>query len=130
MKQRETGMSTNDETSVPAVNSWSTSEFAALPAPGGARNPELSDYLQLAHGLAALLAGCSPRGAEREFAASLKAYRALRIQIRRGGEIRLPAQVLNDLSHEIACHADQETREAALRCLRQRQSLRRAQRLA
>lgn len=97
---------------------WAPSEFCVLPASGG--DPARNDYLLLARALAQLLARCTPRGAERHFAASLKAWRALKVQLRRPGDPSLPADVINELCHEIAVHVDRSVREAALRCLRRR----------
>ena len=100
-------------------NRWLPSEFPSLPtADASQADPSTRDYLLLARGLAMLLAHCSPRAAERELPCALNAYRALRLQVRRRAELRLSAQLLNDLSHEIALCADAGTRAAALRCLR------------
>lgn len=97
---------------------WAPSEFCVLPAPGGdaARN----DYVLLARALAQVLERCTPRGAERHFAASLKAWRALKVQLCRPGDPSLPAEVINELCHEIAEYVDRSVREAALRCLHRR----------
>lgn len=88
---------------------------------GGATRPDsapLEDYDQLARGLVALLAGCTPAGIRREFPVTQLAARALQVQLRKGLDTRLPAGILNDLSHEIAIYADAATRAAAQRCFR------------
>jgi hypothetical protein len=114
--------STNDnETSVLDLlshwrNRWLPSEFSHLPAPESA-DPLRADYLLLARTLAQLLARCTPRGAQRDFAAALQAYRAIKAQLKGGRIPRLPPQLLSDMSHEIALYAARPARDAALRCL-------------
>lgn len=103
---------------------WSGADFPQLPLPTDEIDPEHRDYLLLASGLTRLLARCTPAGAERQFDASLRAYRALRVQVHHG-VARLPAEILNDLSHEIAMYTDRAMLRAALRCL-QRQAFQRA----
>ena len=98
-------------------NRWLPFEFSQLPS-AETDDPQRRDYLLLAHSLAELLARCTPRGARRDFAAALRAYRGLRAQLKRGRTPQLPAQLLSDLSHEIALYADRPARDAALRCLR------------
>lgn len=55
----------------------------------------------------------------RRVSAAWSAHRALRVQLRGKGPLRLPAQVLNDLTHEVAAHVAANVRHAALRRLRQ-----------
>lgn len=98
---------------------WSGADFPELPVPTDETDPEHRDYLLLALGLARLLARCTPTDAERHFKTSLRAYRALRIQVHQG-VARLPAEILSDLSHEIATYTDRATLGAALRCLQRR----------
>jgi len=96
---------------------WTLSEFSELPALDPADAPALRDYRLLLGGLALLLSRCSEPVAQRHFCATLQAYRALKRQMKAGSMIRLPSQLLSDLSHEIAQFADAATRQAALRCL-------------
>lgn len=71
----------------------------------------------LAKGLAALLAKCPGAVVDLHFRASAGALRSLRRQFRVVFiEVSLPADVLNDLAHEIALCADAGTRAAANRC--------------
>jgi uncharacterized protein YjiS (DUF1127 family) len=97
---------------------WARSEFSRLPPAADVGDLERRDYLLVAHGLALLLAQCTPRGARRQFPAALQAYRDLRMQIRRRRPLHLPAHLLSDLGHEIASYADRATLVAALNCLR------------
>ncbi|HVE53562.1 MAG TPA: hypothetical protein VNB23_09290 [Ramlibacter sp.] len=76
------------------------------------------DYLILAGALQDLFRKCPPIAAERQFTAAWSAHRALRVQLRQKVPLRLPAQVLNDLSHEVAPHVGAYVRQAALRRLR------------
>ena len=55
---------------------WRPSEFSHFPA-AGAADPEHAGYLLLARRLARLRARCTPRGAQRDFAATLQARRAI-----------------------------------------------------
>jgi hypothetical protein len=86
----------------------------------GAPDPDRQDLALLATALDGLLRRCPPRGVQRQFPSALKAHRALKVQFRLVARPWLPAQVLNDLSHEIAGHVDASVRAAALRCLRRR----------
>ncbi|NML48368.1 hypothetical protein HHL11_31770 [Ramlibacter sp. G-1-2-2] len=76
------------------------------------------DYNLLASGLSHVLARHPQRLIQREFRAAAAALRLLRRQLRAPfGEPLLAAEMLNDLAHEIALHADADTRAAAARCL-------------
>ncbi|MGV3569237.1 MAG: hypothetical protein ACO1PB_01465 [Ramlibacter sp.] len=101
-------------------NRWQSSDFTPLPPAGAREDAATADYRVLFEGLAELLGRCSPRGAERHFPAALKGFKGLRQQWKHRCRPELPAQVLSDLCHEIAEHADHATREAAVRCLRRR----------
>lgn len=101
-------------------NRWQSCEFPSLPPLVDGQDAVLSDYDVLARGLSDLLARCNPRGARRQFPAALMGFRGLKLQIKHGWRPELPAQVLSDLCHEIAGHADPATLEAAVRCLRRR----------
>ena len=79
--------------------------------------PQLDSAL-IAGGLALVLSRCSPRAAERDFSATLQAYRGLRERARRGRSVNLSPQLLSDVCHEVAEHADAATRQALLRSLR------------
>ena len=81
-------------------------------------SPEQADLLLLARGLQRLMAQCRGATADRHFPAALKAHRALRVQQGLGLALRLPAELLSDLCHEIAEYVDAPVREAAVRCLR------------
>jgi hypothetical protein len=105
-------------------NRWLPSEFSHLPAAEGGRDPARADYLLLARTLAQVLVLCTPRGAQRDFPAALQAYRAIKPRLRPGRAPCLPAQLLSDMSHEIALYADRTARDAALRCLRRSQGSR------
>jgi len=84
-----------------------------LPTPDAGRR----DYRLLAKGLAALLAKCPRAVVDLHLRASAGALRSLRRQFRVVFiEVSLPADVLNDLAHEIALCADPGTRAAANRC--------------
>jgi len=109
---------------LPTGNRWRVSEFSELPALDACASEDVRDYYLLAGGLALVLSRCSTRMAQRDFANAARAYRYLRYRLKRGEEIVLPAQVLNDLSHEIAPFADFATREAARRCLGRKVRLR------
>jgi hypothetical protein len=98
-------------------NRWLPFEFSALPNEQ-TDDPQRRDYLLVARSLAQLLARCTPRGASREFGAALRAYRAIRGQLRAGRKLQLPAHLLSDMSHEIALYAERAALDAALRCLR------------
>ncbi|MDB5860755.1 MAG: hypothetical protein JWQ76_4444 [Ramlibacter sp.] len=97
-------------------NRWLPSEFSHLPG-AEAADPVRADYLLLARTLAQLLSRCTPRGAQRDFAAALLAYRAIKAQLQAGRTPRLPPQLLSDMSHEIAPYTARPARDAALRCL-------------
>lgn len=101
-------------------NRWLPSEFPSLPPVSAVEDEAWTDYCLLAHGLADLLARCSPRGAKRHFPSALLGFRGLKQQMKQGGRIALPAQLLSDLCHEIAQYTDHATLEAAVRCLRRR----------
>jgi hypothetical protein len=96
---------------------WNPSRFSELPTLGADDDEVHLDYRLLAGGLALLLSRCSERSVERDFAASLQAYVSLRSQLKSRAPVCLSAQVLMDLSHEIAQLADGATRQAARRCL-------------
>jgi len=103
--------------------------FRAAPVPDSAigESDARRDYNLLASGLAQVLARHPQRFIQREFRASAEALRILRRQLRAPfGEPVLLAGMLNDLAHEIALHADAETRAAAARCLRREVAARRA----
>lgn len=95
---------------------WNTSRFSELPTLDDDDDIHL-DYRLLAGGLALLLSRCSENRVERDFAASLEAYRSLKSQLKSSAPVTLSAQLLMDLSHEIAQCADNTTRMAARRCL-------------
>lgn len=80
--------------------------------------PEQADLLLLARGLQRLMGRCRGSVAEREFPAALQAHRALRVQQGLGMPLRLPAELLSDLCHEIAEHVEAPVRQAAVRRLR------------
>lgn len=85
------------------------------------------DYRVLATGLAAVLARCPADLVQRHFPVSAEALGLLRRQFRTAlREVALPAAMLNDLAHEIAQCADEETRAAARRCLQRAVTARRA----
>jgi hypothetical protein len=85
------------------------------------------DYRVLAIGLAAVLARCPADLVQRHFPVSAAALGLLRRQFRTAlREASLPAGMLNDLAHEIAQCADEETRAAARRCLDRAVTARRA----
>lgn len=96
---------------------WNPSRFSELPTLAADDDEVLLDYRLLAGGLALLLSRCSERSVERDFAASLQAYVSLRGQLKSSAAVWLSAQLLMDLSHEIAQLADGATRWAARRCL-------------
>lgn len=96
---------------------WNTSRFSELPTLDAADDDEHVDYRLLAGGLALLLSRCSERLVERDFAASLQAYRSLKRQLKSSAPVTLSAQLLLDVGHEIALCADNATRQAARRCL-------------
>ena len=96
---------------------WNPSRFSELPTLAADDDEVHLDYRLLAGGLALLLSRCSERSAERDFGASLQAYASLRSQLKSRTPVGLSAQVLMDLSHEIAQLADAATRQAARRCL-------------
>ena len=102
---------------------WSPAEFCWLPPVASEDDAERRDHGLLAGGLALLLSRCSRKVAERDYPAALAAYRLLKRQLQRGDATRVPAQLLSELSHEIAQVADQATRQAALRCLRRARPL-------
>lgn len=77
------------------------------------------DFSVLATGLHGVLSRHPQHVVRRDFPVSARALRSLRRQF--GAlfvEVSLPAEMLNDLGHEIALHADPDTRAAAARCLR------------
>lgn len=96
---------------------WIPSRFSELPAPDAGDDEVHADYRLLAGGLALLLSRCSERNARRDFGASFEAYTSLKSQLKSGAPVFLSAQVLMDLSHEIAQCTDSATRQAAHRCL-------------
>ena len=101
-----------------APSRWNPSRFSELPKLEGAADDDVHlDYRLLAGGLALLLSRCNERNVERDFAASLEAYGSLKNQLKSGGKVTLSAQLLMDVSHEIAQCADNATRMAARRCL-------------
>ena len=101
-----------------SISPWSGSEFPELPSVIELEaGPELDSAL-IAGGLALVLSRCSPRAIERDFRASSQAYRSLRDRVRRGRSVELSPQLLSDVCHEVAQHADATTRQALLRCLR------------
>ena len=113
-------------------NRWLPSEFASVRAIDidAVSDAQRHDYLLLARALARLLALCTPRGAQRDFGAALRAHRLLKAQLRDGATLHLPPQLLSDLSHEIAPYAPRAAREAALRCLHRGSAARRDMRFA
>lgn len=96
---------------------WNPSRFSELPTLEADDDAVHLDYRLLAGGLALLLSRCSERSVERDFAASLQAYVSLRSQLKSRAPVCLSAQLLMELSHEIAQLADGATRRAARRCL-------------
>lgn len=88
-------------------------------------DPQREDLLVFARGLGLLLEQCSPRGAERQFPASLQLHRELRPQLDRGITPLPCPHLLSDLCHEVAGHVAAPVLQAALRCL-QRHAARRA----
>lgn len=100
-----------------APTRWNTSRFSELPTLDGTDDDVHLDYRLLAGGLALLLSRCSERLVDRDFEASLQAYRSLKRQLKSGAPVTLSAQLLMDVSHEIALCADNATRQAARRCL-------------
>jgi hypothetical protein len=101
----------------PSPNRWHTSRFSELPTLDDTEDEVQRDYRLLAGGLALLLSRCSEHRVERDFEASLQAYRSLKSQLKSSAPVTLSAQLLMDLSHEIAQCADNTTRMAARRCL-------------
>lgn len=65
----------------------------------------------------AVLSGCSAGCARRHYAASLKVYRTLLLQLTLQRQMRLCPYLLSDALHEIAGHVERPVRDAALRCL-------------
>lgn len=111
-----------------SFRSWSVFGFrvSQLPDSQPPESDARRDYNLLASGLAQVLARHPQRLIQREFRASAHALRLLRRQLRASfGEPVLPADLLNDLGHEIALHADADTRAAAARCLRRAVAARR-----
>ena len=101
-----------------STSRWIGSEFPELPSVVELEaGPELDSAL-IAGGLALVLSRCSPRAVERDFPATSTAYRGLRDRVRRGRAVALSPQLLSDVCHEVAEHADATTRQALLRCLR------------
>jgi hypothetical protein len=100
-----------------SASQWTISGFSGLPDPTQVPDPQLRDYALVAGGLALLLSRCSPRAARREFKATSDAYRSLKRQARRRQPVALPAQLLSDVSHEVAPYVDVATRDALRRCL-------------
>lgn len=97
---------------------WVPSEFSELPALARNERQDERDWCVLAGGLALLLSRCTPRGAQRNFPASLQAWRTLKGQLKEAdAPVRLSLQVLNELRHEIAGVADAATCDAARRCM-------------
>lgn len=96
---------------------WSTSRFSELPTLDGTDDEVQLDYRLLAGGLALLLSRCSENRIERDFEASLQAYNSLKGQLKSRASVTLSAQLLMDMSHEIAQCGDNATRMAARRCL-------------
>ena len=85
------------------------------------------DFRLLAAGLHVVLSRHPRHVVQRDFRVAAFALRSLRRQF--GAvfvTVSLPAATLNDLGHEIALHADLETRDTVARCLRRAVSARRA----
>ncbi len=101
-----------------SVSRWSGSDFPELPSLSELDAGPQLDCALIAGGLALVLSRCTPRAAERDFPASSLAYRGLRARVRRGRAVELSPQLLSDVCHEVAQHADATTRQALLRCLR------------
>lgn len=99
------------------ASQWTTSDFSGLPDPTQLPDQQLRDYALVAGGLALLLSRCSPRAARQHFKAASDAYRSLSRQARCAKPVALPAQLLSDVSHEVAQYADAATRDALRRCL-------------
>ena len=97
-------------------NRWTPSRFSELPTLDYHDEVHL-DYQLLAGGLALLLSRCGERSVGRDFDASLQAYDSLKSQLKSRAPVFLSAQLLMDLSDEIAQCADSATRQAARRCL-------------
>lgn len=89
----------------------------ALLPNGAAPCASREDYRQLLAGTEAVLARWTRRVHEREFPATVKACRAMRLRVTLGVELKLPPALLMDVAHEIAQYADVATRAAARRCL-------------
>lgn len=80
------------------------------------------DYLLLKTALGQVLARCAGAVARRDFVATRRTYRALRLQpwlyLPAHLPVRLCPYLLNDALHEIAAFVDKPVRDAALRCMR------------
>lgn len=100
-----------------APRQWSASRFSELPVLDGAADDIQLDYRLLAGGLALMLSRCSENSIARDFEASVQAHASLKSHLKSNAPVRLSAQLLMDLSHEIAQCADNATRMAARRCL-------------
>jgi hypothetical protein len=100
------------------VSRWSGCDFHELPSLSGLEAGPQLDCALIAGGLALVLSRCTPCVVERDFPASSLAYRGLRARVRRGRSVELSPQLLSDVCHEVAQHADATTRQALLRCLR------------
>lgn len=81
-------------------------------------DPAQADFAFVADALQRLLRNWPEDVTNRFFPAASKAHRAMRIQLRLAGRVRLPASLLSDLSHEIAEHVAPSVRQAAVRCMR------------
>ena len=101
-----------------SVRRWSRSDFPELPSLSELDAGPQLDCALIAGGLALVLSRCTPLAAARDFRASSLAYRSLRGRARRGRAVDLSPELLSDVCHEVAQHADATTRQALLRCLR------------
>jgi hypothetical protein len=96
---------------------WNASRFSHLPSLDSAEDEIQLDHCLLAGGLALLLSRCSESQIERDYTASVQAYCKLKDQMGSDRSTPLSADLLMDLSHEIAQCADSATRMAARRCM-------------
>lgn len=95
---------------------WRGDRAPVPPASGDTGDRE--DFALLYAAIDAVMRRCPPRIASRQFPAAAKAHAALRVQFARPGMPKLPAQVICDLSHEIAQYVEFPVRQAVLRCMR------------
>jgi len=96
---------------------WNPSRYADIPAIPWGEHDTLVDLFLVAGGLALILSRCTETLIRQELAATHALHEILRTQLRRKGPVDTSAELISEVMHEVAEHADPGTRNALKRCL-------------